>query len=117
MKNSPVIALLVAVLIGLSPAYSSSTNSTADFCVNKKTGVTKLIDRVVVKGCTAAERKVVLSISGATGATGPQGPQGLPGISGATGPTGPQGPQGLPGIQGLSGISGPVGIVDHVLGT
>jgi hypothetical protein len=87
-------------------------------CINKKTGVIRVINK-----CTKEERKTTLGgvgpqgpqgekgdkgETGAVGATGATGPQGPTGATGATGTQGPQGPQGERGFTGATGAAGSV---------
>lgn len=124
--------LALGMLTGLIGSVIGMSLNTASFaenvpqgevltvCINKKTGVIRVIDK-----CTKDERKTTLGgvgpqgpqgekgdkgetgAVGATGATGPQGPTGLTGLTGATGPQGPQGERGFTGPQGPAGtVSG-----------
>lgn len=79
-----IFVVLLAVLMGLLVQQSaSSTTTSSTVCVNKKTGVV----RVITSGsCKATETFVAVGLSGEQGEMGPAGP------------AGPAGPQGEPGL-------------------
>ena len=80
------LSLLLSVFSGIS-ATSAQTMKT---CVDKKSGVMRLITK---GACKSSEKKVTWSIKGDAGVAGPKGDAGLPG---------PKGDAGLPGPSGAS---------------
>ena len=71
------LSLLLSVFSGIS-ATSAQTMKT---CVDKKSGVMRLITK---GACKSSEKKVTWSIKGDVGLPGPKGDAGLPGPSGAS---------------------------------
>lgn len=71
------LSLLLSVFSGIS-ATSAQTMKT---CVDKKSGVMRLITK---GACKSSEKKVTWSIKGDVGLPGPKGDVGLPGPSGAS---------------------------------
>jgi len=71
------LSLLLSVFSGIS-ATSAQTMKT---CVDKKSGVMRLITK---GACKSSEKKVTWSIKGDAGLPGPKGDAGLPGPSGAS---------------------------------
>jgi hypothetical protein len=97
-------------------AYASIPDSGGVFhgCVNKTTGVLRVIDTSksgTLGHCITSGSQAETAIK--WNQTGPQGPQGVTGATGATGATGPQGPSGDGVVSGYdyvnSGATVPAG--------
>ena len=90
-------------------AIPSSSTGKISSCVNKQTGLVRIIDYQAGKRCTSKEKMVSWNQRGPRGATGAQGPAGPKGDIGATGAQGPTGTIGATGPTGLIGPQGPEG--------
>lgn len=87
-------------------AIPNSSTKVVTTCVNKSTGVVRVIDAQAGKRCKARERTLTLNQKGAAGLNGATGAVGAPGATGATGARGPI---------GLVGPTGPAGAPDETV--
>jgi hypothetical protein len=109
---------------GIAYAESSAGPATYAACVNKLTGIVRVVDdasRCVTKKGPLQETMTTLSETappgpagaqgpaGLDGAPGPQGAAGSPGATGSPGPAGSPGPDGAAGAAGSAGPAGPDG--------
>lgn len=109
---------------GIAYAESSTAPTTYTACVNKLTGVVRVVDdasRCITRSGPLQETVTTLSATappgpsgtqgppGPDGSPGPQGPAGAPGAAGSPGPDGSTGPTGLAGATGPVGPAGPDG--------
>jgi Collagen triple helix repeat (20 copies) len=134
MRRSRTTVLIAAgtLLVGAVGAQVASASipdsATKVFhgCVNKATGVVRLVDptlsgdlgNCITRTGVLAETAVTWNATGSQGPAGPVGPVGLTGAAGAdgkdgsvgpTGPAGAIGPVGLTGAAGADGKDGSVG--------
>jgi hypothetical protein len=120
LTTSMAVGLLLGGLgVGLAVAAVPDASGVFSGCVNKVTGVLRVIDKSKGQTCIAsgllAETPITwnqqgpkgdvgaIGVKGATGAVGPQGPKGDTGATGATGPKGDTGAQGPAGPIGPAG--------------
>lgn len=106
LRNPAVVfvaGMLSAGAIAGSVSYASTSDGSAPIhaCVNKLTGVTRIVDQA--GRCLLLERAVTWNSQGPAGPPGPVGPPGPAGPVGPAGVAGPQGPAGPPGPQGPPG--------------
>jgi hypothetical protein len=89
------IGLAIGLCIGIAgTTFAASNSNEIKFCVNKTTGVV----RMIAKGrCSSREKLIVVN---------QRGIQGLPGEQGAPGLTGPANSNGLAGANGTNGANG-----------
>jgi hypothetical protein len=87
-------ALVLVVMSGVALASGSSGGGTIHACVNKRTGVVRIVGLQSGAKCKTSERTLSWNSQGIEGATGASGPQGVAGV---------QGPQGVRGPQGATG--------------
>jgi Collagen triple helix repeat (20 copies) len=110
-----IAILFIGGVVGAS--IPNSQTGTINGCVNKVTGVLRVIDAQAGRKCitvpaSLSETPIVWSQAGPQGLTGVAGAPGAPGPQGAkgdTGATGPAGPQGAVGATGAAGAQGPGG--------
>jgi type VI protein secretion system component Hcp len=119
------VSVIVGAIITVAvPSLASVPDSAGVIhgCINKATGVVRVIDtaktgtlgQCITTGALA-EQPVNWSQTGPAGAPGSpgtpgqNGTPGIPGTSGQNGAIGPQGPQGATGAQGPEGPQGPQG--------
>lgn len=119
-RNSTVLlvatslVILTSVFVIVDKVSSATSSTTIVTCVNKKTGLMRLL----TKGSCNTKTETVLKWArlgpenedGEIGPTGPTGPTGPIGPSGPTGAQGEQGSQGFQGLVGQRGPSGPQGL-------
>ncbi len=86
---------------------ASAAPGVIDACVNKSTGVVRIIS--ASQSCGSAENALSWNVAGPTGPTGPAGPAGATGPTGPAGAAGPAGPAGPVGPAGATGPTGPPG--------
>ena len=114
-KVATVFGVTIAMVGAAGVAYASIPDSSGAFhgCVNKATGVLRVIDPSKNQQCLTtgvlAETAITWNQTGPQGAVGPQGATGAQGPAGPTGATGATGAQGLPGAQGAQGLKGDTG--------
>lgn len=108
-RSVPLIAglLLGGALVAAAGVPAADGSFTG--CVNKKTGVLRVIDTAVTNQCKSGEYRISWNEQGPPGIAGPQGQTGPQGEPGQQGVAGPQGQPGVVGPQGEPGVSGPVG--------
>jgi type VI secretion system secreted protein Hcp len=113
-----VSVVVGAVLTVAVPSLASVPDSAGVIhgCMNKTTGVVRIIDTAktgslgaCIASGTLAETPVNWSQTGPAGAPGTPGTPGSPGTPGQNGATGAQGPQGPQGPEGPQGPQGPAG--------
>jgi hypothetical protein len=90
------LALVVGLIVGSATFAVASGGTTAEVCVNAKSGNVRVADE-----CRNSEYPLTIQ-----GEQGPEGPEGQVGL---TGPEGPEGQVGLTGPEGPEGPEGPVG--------
>jgi hypothetical protein len=101
-----VLALAVGAAVGgtgIAYAAIPDANGQIHGCINKGSGVLRIIDPSTGATCSTSETPLTFNQQGTQGLPGPQGPAGEPGSPGPAGPTGPAGPQGPAGPAGVSG--------------
>jgi len=99
------LAGLLWVASGVT-SHAAGTNTVVNACVNKTTGV----PRIVVSSNYCNPTLEVFTQWNSKGVTGATGPQGLRGLSGPRGPAGPTGTAGVRGPIGPTGLTGPRGV-------
>jgi hypothetical protein len=105
-KTLIAINLSVVALMSSQSVFAAGT-STINACVNKTTGVVRIVTK-----CTSKEKVITWNQTGVAGSKGDTGDTGSKGDTGSMGPqglTGPAGPQGVQGPLGLQGVQGPTG--------
>jgi hypothetical protein len=98
-----VAGLAVGAAVGATGiAYASipDADGTIHGCVNKGSGILRVIDPSTGATCAASETPLTFNQQGTPGLPGPSGPAGPTGPAGATGATGDTGPAGTAGVSG-----------------
>jgi len=93
------LALVVGLIVGSATFAVASGGTTAEVCVNAKSGNVRVADE-----CRNSEYPLTIQ-----GEQGPEGPEGQVGLTGPEGPEGQVGPEGRVGPEGQVGLTGPVG--------
>ena len=88
-----MVVVLSSGGIALAIAEPSGERQVIKGCVNKRTGVLRLLPEG--GRCSKHERPIEWNREGRLGPPGPAGPQGVPGLTGPQGPRGPEGPPAL----------------------
>jgi type VI protein secretion system component Hcp len=103
-RRSWLSGAVFLVSVGLAPSAESTPSDVIHACVQKATGLTRIVRPG--QSCRHHEQLVVWNVSGPQGPAGPSGPPGLQGLQGPQGPMGPMGPEGPQGPQGPAGSGG-----------
>ena len=101
------LVLVTGVALAAQPGGRQSTSAVIHACVNKKTGLVRIVAK-----CRRGEASVAWNSQGAhgpEGAPGAAGPQGAAGPAGAAGPKGDAGSAGAVGPAGAAGPAAPAG--------